>query len=96
MRLLRPMGAIVIVGIVPNPLVIESRPLIWSGAAVAGSPIGSPGEIKELLELAAEKKVRPWIQKYNMDDINQAILDMKAGKARYRFVLVDTDNGGVM
>lgn len=96
MRLLRPMGTIVVVGIVPDPISISSRPLIWLGAAVAGSPIGSPGEIKEMLDLAVEKGVKPWVQKYNMDDINQAVKDMKAGKARYRFVLVNTDNGGVL
>lgn len=96
MRLLRPMGTIVVVGIIPEPISIPSRPLIWSGSAVAGSPIGSPSEIKEMLDLAVRKNIKPWIKKYNMDDINQAVKDLKAGTARYRFVLVNTDNGGVM
>jgi D-arabinose 1-dehydrogenase-like Zn-dependent alcohol dehydrogenase len=49
-----------------------------------------------MLDLAVAKGVKPWVQKYNMDDINKAVKDMKAGKARYRFVLVNTDNGGVL
>jgi D-arabinose 1-dehydrogenase-like Zn-dependent alcohol dehydrogenase len=39
------------------------------------------------LELAAEKKIKPWIQKRPMKDANSAIVDMEAGKARYRYVL---------
>lgn len=70
---------------------------ISTGAtAVAGSTIGSPHELKEMLDFAVKHKIRPWIQKYNMDDINQALPDFKAGKPRYRFVLVNTDNEGKM
>jgi D-arabinose 1-dehydrogenase-like Zn-dependent alcohol dehydrogenase len=49
-----------------------------------------------MLSFAAEHKISPWIQKYNMDNINTALPDFKAGKPRYRFVLVNTDNGGKM
>ncbi|KAK9897902.1 putative alcohol dehydrogenase [Cystobasidium minutum MCA 4210] len=94
LKLLKPYGHIVLVGIVPKPLVLQSFQFIWSGAAVAGSTIGSPQELKEMLEFAAKHKIHPWIQKYNMDDINKALPDFKAGKPRYRFVLVNTDQGG--
>lgn len=67
-----------------------------AGTAVAGSTIGSPSELKEMLEFAAKHNVRPWIQKYDMDDINKALPDFKAGKPRFRFVLVNTDQGGKM
>lgn len=68
-----------------------------SGAtAIAGSTIGSPTELKEMLAFAVKHNIRPWIQKYDMDDINKALPDFKAGKPRYRIVLVNTDNGGKM
>ena len=63
---------------------------------MAGSVIGSPHELKEMLAFAVKHNIRPWIQKYDMDDINKALPDFQAGKPRYRFVLVNTDNGGKM
>ena len=47
-----------------------------------------------MLAFAAEHDVKPWINRYNFDDINTALPDFQAGKPRYRFVLVNTDNGG--
>jgi alcohol dehydrogenase (NADP+) len=66
---------------------INAFTLLARGIKVGGSGIGAPGEIKEMLELAAEKKIKPWIQKRPMKDANTAIVDMEAGKARYRYVL---------
>ena len=54
---------------------------------VTSSMCGSPKEIQEMLNLAAEQKVHPWVQVVPMKDANQALLDTVAGKARFRFVL---------
>ncbi|KAI9492558.1 chaperonin 10-like protein [Zychaea mexicana] len=54
---------------------------------IVGAAVGSPKQIREMLEFAAEKNVRPWIQKYPMDQIREAIQALKEGKAKYRFVL---------
>ncbi|KAF2436522.1 GroES-like protein [Tothia fuscella] len=62
--------------------------LMTKGAKLGGSVIGPPWEIEEMLKVAAEKGVKPWIQKRPMGDANQAIVDMEAGDARYRYVLV--------
>jgi alcohol dehydrogenase (NADP+) len=56
---------------------------------VGGSQIGSPAEIEEMLQLAVDKKVKGWIETRPMKDANQAILDMDAGKARFRYTLVN-------
>lgn len=71
-------------GSLPN---INAFTLIANGIKLGGSAIGSPAEIAEMLQLAADKKVKPWIQKRSMKDANQAIVDMADGKARYRYVL---------
>jgi D-arabinose 1-dehydrogenase-like Zn-dependent alcohol dehydrogenase len=71
-------------GKLPN---INAFTLISNGIKVGGSAIGSPKEIEEMLQLAAEKGVKPWIQKRSMKEANQAVEDMTAGKARYRYVL---------
>lgn len=44
-----------------------------------------------MLQLAADKKVKPWIQERPMKEANQAIIDMGEEKARYRYVLVNED-----
>jgi D-arabinose 1-dehydrogenase-like Zn-dependent alcohol dehydrogenase len=66
---------------------INAFTLIAGGIKIGGSAIGAPWEITEMLELAAEKKVKPWIQKRPMKEANPAVVDMEAGKARYRYVL---------
>lgn len=42
-----------------------------------------------MLDLAVEKGVKPWVQTRPMAEANQAVQDMIAGKARYRYVLVN-------
>jgi alcohol dehydrogenase (NADP+) len=56
---------------------------------MSGSLVGSPHEIKDMLKLFAEKGVRAWNNNVPMKDANKAIIDMDAGKARYRYVLVN-------
>lgn len=70
-------------------LEIPASSLIGRRIKMGGSLIGSPSEIREMLQLAAEKGVHPWIQERPMKDANQAVVDMDAGKARYRYVLVN-------
>ncbi|KAG4421367.1 hypothetical protein IFR04_005550 [Cadophora malorum] len=63
--------------------------LIAKGCKMGGSMIGSPKDISEMLEFAAKNNIHPWIQERPMKDANQSIVDMDAGKARYRYVLVN-------
>lgn len=89
-NLLRPSGTFIQLG---NPedgtLDIPVPALIMKGVKLGGSLIGSPSEIREMLQVAADKKVKSWIQEVPMKEANRAILDMDAGKARYRYVLVN-------
>lgn len=52
---------------------INAFTLLSGGIAIKGSGIGSPAEIKEMLQLAADKKIKPWIEKRPMKEANQAI-----------------------
>lgn len=61
--------------------------LIAKRVSLEGSAIGSPEQIAEMLQLAADKKVKPWTQEIPMTDANKAIVDFEAGKPRFRFVL---------
>lgn len=68
---------------------VPAMPLVLRNVRIEGSLIGSPRDIKGMLKLAADHKVKPWVQTRPMKDANQALLDMAANKARYRFVLVN-------
>jgi D-arabinose 1-dehydrogenase-like Zn-dependent alcohol dehydrogenase len=49
-----------------------------------------------MLEFAASHDVKPWIKSYPMSQVNKAVPSMHAGEARYRYVLVNEENGGVL
>ncbi|KAF4551575.1 Alcohol dehydrogenase GroES-like domain-containing protein 18 [Elsinoe fawcettii] len=61
--------------------------LIPKSASIWGSMIGAPKEIQEMLDFFAEKGVHTWNNNVPMKEANKAIVDMDAGKARYRYVL---------
>ncbi|KAK6854897.1 zinc-binding dehydrogenase [Apiospora arundinis] len=89
MGLLKVEGTLIQVGApdggeLPN---INAFTIIFNGIKVGGSGIGAPHEIREMLQLMADKKIKPWVQKRPMADANKAIVDMEEGKARYRYVL---------
>ena len=50
--------------------------------------------ISEMLDLAVKHKIEPFIQKRKMDDVNEVIPLMNKGDVRYRYVLVNEENGG--
>ncbi|KAI1381478.1 NADP-dependent alcohol dehydrogenase C [Hypoxylon crocopeplum] len=77
-------------GIMPP---INAFTLLVSGIKVGGSAIGAPWEIKEMLQLAADKGIKAWVQERPLKEANQTIIDMDGGKARYRYVLVNENFG---
>ena len=90
LRLLRVGGQYIQVGVPEDKIPpFNAFSLIGKGVKMGGSSIGSPQEIREMLQLAAEKGVHPWINKRPLGQANKAILDFEAGKPRYRFVLVN-------
>ena len=89
LKLLKVHGTFIQVGIpdggeLPN---INAFTLVQAGIQVGGSAIGSPNEIREMLQLAADKNIKPWVQLRPLKDANAAVVDMANGNARYRYVL---------
>ncbi|KAK9477072.1 chaperonin 10-like protein [Lipomyces japonicus] len=88
LSLLKPGGKFVQVGLPEEPIPhFPFGPLIQNNVSLIGSLLGSRSEITEMLNLSAEKSVKSWVEPRPLDDVNQVILDMEAGKARYRYVL---------
>lgn len=63
--------------------------MCFKGLTISGSLIGPPGQIQEMLEFAASNNIHPMIQEAPMKDANRVIQDLDAGKARFRYVLVN-------
>jgi alcohol dehydrogenase (NADP+) len=61
--------------------------LVGKAVSLAGSIIGGTTQIAEMLDLAAEKNIKAWIQLRPMSSAAQSVRDMEDGKSRYRFVL---------
>ena len=60
-----------------------------TGIKFGGSGIGPPAQIEEMLQLAADKNIKPLVEVRDMKDANQVVQDMAAEKARYRYVLAN-------
>jgi alcohol dehydrogenase (NADP+) len=80
-------GTLIQIGLPADGGLMAPFAFLLNRRKVTGSMCGSPEEIREMLDLAAEKSVRPWVQVVRMKDANQALLDTVAGKARFRYVL---------
>ncbi|CAO3574305.1 unnamed protein product [Mortierella alpina] len=70
-----------------TPLSIPGGALLWRQVSMVGSAIGDKEMVKEMLQFAAEKNVRPWIERMPMSDPNTAVKHMMKGGPRYRIVM---------
>jgi uncharacterized zinc-type alcohol dehydrogenase-like protein len=84
---LKPKGRLHFVGATLEPLDIAVFPLIGGQRSVSGSPVGSPETIAKMLDFAVQHNIKPVIEKYSFDKINDAIERLRSGKAHYRIVL---------
>lgn len=58
-----------------------------NGCYIGGSGVGSKKECMEMLQLAAKKGVKPWIEEMPMKDVKKALNGVGDNKVRYRYVL---------
>jgi uncharacterized zinc-type alcohol dehydrogenase-like protein len=84
---LRPKGTLIVLGVPPTPLQIAGFSLIGGQKAVAGSPTGSPGDLHEMLDVAARHGIKAMTESFAMKDANAAIAKVKRNQVRYRAVL---------
>jgi uncharacterized zinc-type alcohol dehydrogenase-like protein len=84
---LRPTGTLVFVGVPPKPLSLPVLPLMAGQRHVAGSPIGSPWQIREMLDVAARHGVKAQAERFAFDKVNAAISRVRKNQVRYRAVL---------
>jgi uncharacterized zinc-type alcohol dehydrogenase-like protein len=86
---LRPNGTFWFVGVPPAPVSIHAFPLISGQRSIGGSPVGSPSQLREMLDVAARHNVKAAIELFPMAKANEAISKAKKSKVRYRAVLAN-------
>lgn len=84
---LRPKGRLHFVGATLEPLDIGAFPLISSQRSISGSPVGSPASLKTMLSFVERHDIKPIIETFRFDQVNEALAKLASGKARYRIVL---------
>ncbi|TMW61719.1 hypothetical protein Poli38472_010782 [Pythium oligandrum] len=80
-------GKLIMVGLPDEPMKFSAFSLVSGGISVVGSLIGGIKDTVDMLALAAEKNVRPVIQKLPMKEAKQGVKMVDEGRARYRVVL---------
>lgn len=86
---LRPRGTLVMLAAGENAFQLQGPSLISSAKAVAGSNTGSPGDLREMLDVAARHNIKAMTERFAMKDVNTAITRVKKNQVRYRAVLAN-------
>ena len=85
--LLKPKGALVIVGLPPAPLPLELGALVMGERAIAGSLIGGIRQTQEMLDYCASKGIVSDIELIPIQKVNEAFERTIKSDVKYRFVI---------
>jgi uncharacterized zinc-type alcohol dehydrogenase-like protein len=85
--LLRPRGAMVVVGVPPEPTPVNAFSLIRGNRRLAGSLIGGIRETQEMLDFCGERRITSDVEVIPIQEINVAYERMLRSDVRYRFVI---------
>ena len=80
-------GNICFVGIPPGTVNVHIFSLLLKRLSISANPGGSRKMMSEMLKIAADNNIKPKIEKFKFDKINNAIKKVKSNKIRYRAVL---------
>ncbi|PRW50837.1 putative mannitol dehydrogenase [Chlorella sorokiniana] len=87
LSLLKTDGALVMVGLSPDPLEVLAFSLTSRRRTLAGSGIGGIKETQEMLDFCGQHNVTCDIELINIDYVNQAMDRLEKNDVRYRFVI---------
>jgi uncharacterized zinc-type alcohol dehydrogenase-like protein len=85
--LLRPYGAMTIVGVPPRATEVNAFALINGNKRLAGSNIGGIQETQEMLDFCAAHRIESDVEVIAAEKLNEAYERMLRGDVRYRFVV---------
>ena len=85
--MLRPQGAMVVVGVPPEPTPVAAMSLIRGNRRLAGSAIGGIPETQEMLDYCARHEIGADVEIIPIQKVNEAYERMIRNDVRYRFVI---------
>lgn len=86
-KLMKPDSTISVVGNLIGFEKLEMGPVVMNRIHIEGSLIGGIADTQEILDLAAEKDIRPQVQLIDIADIDDAFERMKKEDVRFRHVI---------
>ncbi|HUJ25003.1 MAG TPA: zinc-binding dehydrogenase, partial [Myxococcales bacterium] len=87
LKLLRPLGAMVVVGVPPEATPVRAMSLIGGNRRLAGSLIGGIKQTQEMLDYCGASKIVSDVEVIPVQKVNEAYERMLKGDVRYRFVI---------
>ena len=84
---LGPNGKLLVVGAGPDPIEVSTIQLISGKKAIQGWASGIPTDSEDTLRLSSLTGVRPMIEKFPLEKVNEGYERMMSGKAQFRAVL---------
>jgi len=87
LNVLRHDGAVVLVGLPPQPLEVSAFSVVMGNRSFAGSNIGGIAETQEMLDFCAKHDIVAEIEKIDMQYVNTAFERLDKGDVHYRFVI---------
>jgi uncharacterized zinc-type alcohol dehydrogenase-like protein len=87
LNLVRPHGAMVLVGVPPKPAPVHAFSLIGGNRRLAGSSIGNLRDTQEVLDFCAAKQLGADVEVIAAKDVNRAYERLLKNDVRYRFVI---------
>jgi propanol-preferring alcohol dehydrogenase len=88
LRILKKGGALVVVGLFGDEIKVPLLQLVINEYKVFGSLWGNYNELCEVIELAANHKLRHKVSRFSLSDINKAVDLLKGGNIKGRAVIV--------
>ena len=87
LSLIKPRGRLHFVGAVLEKIDTSVFSLMGGRRSISGSPVGSPKNIKKMLDFCAEHNIYPDVENFKFEDINIALQKLRDNKIRFRAVL---------
>ncbi len=80
-------GKLLVIGVSPDAIGVGPMQIVGRRRAVQGWPSGTAMDSEDTLKFSALSGVRPMIERYPLEKVNDAYEQMISGRARFRVVL---------
>jgi D-arabinose 1-dehydrogenase-like Zn-dependent alcohol dehydrogenase len=84
---LAPRGTLLVLGAGADPIQVSAALIIPGSKRIQGWASGVPSDSEDTLRFAEQTGVRPMVEKFPLDRVNEAYARMMSGKAQFRVVL---------